>query len=182
MTRLCATAYLQAVPDGTRACAAYHCWFVQQCWCEGGSTARQASSGTQRDGSELRRHPPPAEHFTVDAQQRVDVVLQRIAQCQASCRDPHPRPLPPGHQQLQPPDQFADVLVTSHALGWQLEDELAEFERVVKAGGWVIHCPGTAEIPGEEEQHLRLISADWGYEFARYQEADGWKRKYWKRL
>jgi ubiquinone/menaquinone biosynthesis C-methylase UbiE len=80
------------------------------------------------------------------------------------------------------PDDFADVLITSHALGWRLEDELAEFERVVTAGGWVTHCPGTAEIEDEEEQHRHLISTDWGYEFARYKEADGWKRKYWKQL
>jgi len=75
-----------------------------------------------------------------------------------------------------------DVLVTSHALGWRLEDELREFERVVQRNGFVIHCPGTAEIKSEEEQHARLISADWQYQFSRYEEADGWKRKYWKRL
>jgi ubiquinone/menaquinone biosynthesis C-methylase UbiE len=80
------------------------------------------------------------------------------------------------------PDNFADVLITSHALGWQFEDELREFERVVKPGGHVIHCPGTAEIQSEEEQHRQLISTDWGYKFARYWEADGWKRKYWKKL
>ena len=79
------------------------------------------------------------------------------------------------------PDNFADVLITSHALGWQLEQELKEFERVVKKGGFIIHCPGTAETDSEEEQHSRLISSEWGYEFSRYQEADGWKRKYWKR-
>jgi hypothetical protein len=51
---------------------------------------------------------------------------------------------------------------------------------VVKAGGHIIHCPGTAE--GEEEQHARLVSSDWGYEFSRYEETDGWKRRYWKRV
>lgn len=80
------------------------------------------------------------------------------------------------------PDKCADILITSHALGWQLENELWEFERVVKRGGFIIHCPGTAEIPDEEAQHLRLISPNWGYEFSRYQESDGWKRKYWKQL
>ena len=79
------------------------------------------------------------------------------------------------------PDKFADVLITSHALGWQLEEELKEFERVVKKDGFIIHCPGTAETAVEEEQHSRLISSEWGYEFSRYKEADGWKRKYWKR-
>lgn len=80
------------------------------------------------------------------------------------------------------PDHWADVLITSHALGWRPVAELAEFERVVKDGGFIIHCPGTAENPGEEEQHLRLISTDWGYQFSRYREADGWKRKYWKQV
>jgi ubiquinone/menaquinone biosynthesis C-methylase UbiE len=80
------------------------------------------------------------------------------------------------------PDGFADVLITSHALGWRLEDELAEFERVVKAGGTILHCPGTAEIEAEEPTHQRLISPEWGYSVSRFMEADGRKRKYWKRL
>ena len=80
------------------------------------------------------------------------------------------------------PDDFADVVITSHALGWRLEDELAEFERVAAPGGYIIHCPGTAEIAAEEQQHRRLIEMPWSYRFARYREADGWKRKYWKQL
>jgi precorrin-6B methylase 2 len=78
------------------------------------------------------------------------------------------------------PDASADVVITSHALGWRLEDELREFERVAMPGGYVIHCPGTDK--SEVEQHDRLTSAEWGYEFARYRESDGWKRKYWKRV
>ena len=80
------------------------------------------------------------------------------------------------------PDDSADVVITSHALGWRLEDELAEFERVVAPAGYIIHCPGTAEIAAEEQQHRRLIEPAWNYRFARYREADGWKRKYWKQL
>ncbi len=80
------------------------------------------------------------------------------------------------------PDRFADVLITSHALGWQLEDELAEFERVVKPGGTILHCPGTAEIEAEEPTHQRLISPDWRYSVSRFAGADGRKRKYWKHL
>lgn len=80
------------------------------------------------------------------------------------------------------PDEFADVVVTSHALGWRLEDELAEFERVAAPDGYIIHCPGTAEIAAEEQQHKRLIEPAWNYRFARFREADGWKRKYWKQL
>jgi len=80
------------------------------------------------------------------------------------------------------PDDSADVVTTSHALGWRLDDELAEFERVVAPAGYIIHCPGTAEIAAEEQQHQRLIEPAWNYQFARYREADGWKRKYWKQL
>lgn len=80
------------------------------------------------------------------------------------------------------PDEFADVLITSHALGWQLEDELREFERVTKKGGFIIHCPGTAEEAADEYKHSRLVSSDWQYEFSRYRESDGWKRKYWKQI
>lgn len=78
------------------------------------------------------------------------------------------------------PDSSADVLITSHALGWRLDEELAEFERVVRKGGFIVHCPGTAE--GEEKQHSRLVSSEWQYKFSRYEEADGWKRKYWKQV
>ena len=83
------------------------------------------------------------------------------------------------------PDGFADIVITSHALGWKLESELAEFERIAAQGGYIIHCPGTAESPNdksEEENHKRLISSEWGYEWGRYRETDGWKRKYWKHL
>ena len=80
------------------------------------------------------------------------------------------------------PDNYADVLITSHALGWKLEDELWEFERVVKKGGFIIHCPGTADEDGDEYVHYRLISPDWQYDFSGYRESDGWKRKYWKQL
>jgi SAM-dependent methyltransferase len=79
------------------------------------------------------------------------------------------------------PDGFADVLITSHALGWRLEEELAEFERVTRKGGFILHCPGTAEESRNDELiHNRLTSPDWRYDFSRYREADGWKRKYWK--
>ena len=80
------------------------------------------------------------------------------------------------------PDSFADVLITSHALGWRLDHELREFERVVKKGGFIIHCPGSAEVPEEEYKHSLIISPAYGYQFSRYKESDGWKRKYWKQV
>ena len=92
------------------------------------------------------------------------------------------------NQAIPLPDGFADVLITSHALGWHLHDELGEFERVVKRGGWIIHCPGTAERPqaprqpAEDDTHATLVSPQWQYHVARYQAPDGWKRKYWKQV
>jgi ubiquinone/menaquinone biosynthesis C-methylase UbiE len=81
------------------------------------------------------------------------------------------------------PAAFADVLITSHALGWRLDHELREFERVVKKGGHIIHCPGTAEgEKAEDYKHSLLIAPAYGYQFSRYHESDGWKRKYWKRV
>ncbi len=80
------------------------------------------------------------------------------------------------------PDAFADLLITSHAISWRLEEELAEMERVVRPGGTIIHCPGTADSPRYAELHEHLISPRWAYEFARYEQPDGWKRKYWKQV
>ena len=80
------------------------------------------------------------------------------------------------------PDNFADVLITSHALGWHLDEELPEFERVGKLGGTIIHCPGTAFVERESVIHETLISPEWGYACAKYKEPDGWKRKYWKQV
>jgi SAM-dependent methyltransferase len=77
------------------------------------------------------------------------------------------------------PENSADIFITSHALGWHLEDELPEFERVVKPGGYIIHCPGTAASSGDDPTHTALVSLEWGYEAAAYQEPDGTKRKYW---
>jgi hypothetical protein len=79
------------------------------------------------------------------------------------------------------PDAFADVVITSHALGWRLEEELRELERVVRSPGAIVHCPGTA-VGVEEDQHEALIAAPWAYLYSEYDEADGRKRKYWKRF
>jgi hypothetical protein len=80
------------------------------------------------------------------------------------------------------PDSFADVLITSHALGWKLEDELKEFERVVKEGGSIIHCPGSAVKDTSGNIHDVMISREWGYRDFIYDEANGRKRKYWKKI
>lgn len=80
-----------------------------------------------------------------------------------------------------PRDHF-DVAITSHALGWRLDEELAELERVVRPGGAIVHCPGTSAHAGDEAQHTTLVSPPWSYDWAPMAEADGPKRKYWKRV
>jgi SAM-dependent methyltransferase len=84
------------------------------------------------------------------------------------------------------PNGFADIIITSHALGWQLENELKELERVTKKGGTIIHCPGTAETDSDETTHKTLIGLPWDYAFSVYEEPDppsggSRLRKYWKR-
>lgn len=78
------------------------------------------------------------------------------------------------------PDGFADLLITSHALGWRIHEELPEMERVVREGGHIIHCPGTSLLEGDSHVHRTLTSSAWGYACAIYEESDGSKRKYWK--
>ncbi len=80
------------------------------------------------------------------------------------------------------PDGFADVLITSRAIGWQLEDELCEIERVLKAGGYAIHLSGPASDTEDSPLHACLTSSQWGYTYSRYEDKEGWKSKYWKRL
>lgn len=81
--------------------------------------------------------------------------------------------------QLPFPDSFADVAITSHALGWKLPEELRELERIAQTPGVLIHCPGSA-VDAEDNQHADLIAPPWAYEFSEYDEADGRKRKYRK--
>lgn len=80
------------------------------------------------------------------------------------------------------PDGFADVLITSNAIGWQLAHELREIERVVKRGGYAIHLCASLDNVKEPRLHSGLTSARWQYEFAQYEHADGWKIKYWKQV
>jgi SAM-dependent methyltransferase len=85
----------------------------------------------------------------------------------------HAIPLPAG---------FADVLITSNAVGWQLEDELPEIERVVKSGGYAIHLFSHADHEQAGPLHTLLTSPGWYYTYSRYKGKDDWKGKYWKQI
>jgi SAM-dependent methyltransferase len=75
------------------------------------------------------------------------------------------------------PDNFADICMEGHTFGDQMEVEHYEMERVTKAGGMVIHCPGNNDKDNEIHQFL----VDKGYKWSKFEEpGDGIKRKYWK--
>lgn len=80
------------------------------------------------------------------------------------------------------PDNSIDILMTSNAIGWNLEQELQEIERVVRSNGQVIHL--MRAIGNEEEKpfHEKLISSDWKYECFNYQDSTGIKLKYIKNM
>ena len=80
------------------------------------------------------------------------------------------------------PDEFTDVLITSNAIGWQLEDELREIERVVKKDGYAIHLFDSPSDAKDTPLHTHLTSSEWGYTHSQYKDKDSWKIKYWKQV
>ena len=79
------------------------------------------------------------------------------------------------------PEDSLDVLVTSNAIGWNLEKELHEIERVVKPGGSVIHLLHS-DPRQEHPHHETLISAPWDYQCVRKMIDQRMKIKYHKTL
>ncbi len=74
------------------------------------------------------------------------------------------------------PDASADLLITSNAIGWRLEDELREIERVLKPGGKAVHLvssPGDAE---DEPGLIAMTSPAWHYQCVTYDDRDGDRR------
>ena len=60
------------------------------------------------------------------------------------------------------PDHSLDVLITSNAIGWNLDEELKEIERVVKPGGHAIHLLQSNEKLAYPF-HETLTSSPWNY-------------------
>lgn len=94
-----------------------------------------------------------------------------------------------GHRNLHPvdglitsiplPDRFADVTMGGHVFGDEPEAECDEMERVTKAGGRILLCPGGDDEDGE--RHRVLLERR--FEWARFEEPGaGLKRKYWKTM
>ena len=78
-------------------------------------------------------------------------------------------------------DDFLDVLITSNAIGWKLDAELKEIERVVKPGGHAIHLLH-AESRQEFSFKETLTSEPWKYHFTGDLVENVIKMKYYKEV
>jgi SAM-dependent methyltransferase len=79
------------------------------------------------------------------------------------------------------PAETADVLLTCHAIGWDLERELAEIERVVKEGGTAMHmfgAPGCTQ--SDNPLHGPLLAH--GYRSDTFETGDVRMIRYWKQI
>ena len=76
------------------------------------------------------------------------------------------------------PDNSLDVLITSNAIGWNLNDELYEIQRVVKPGGHAIHLL-QAEEKVENPFHEILTSSPWNYTSLREKDGKRIKLRYY---
>jgi len=79
------------------------------------------------------------------------------------------------------PNGFADVLITSNAIGWNLDDELNEIERVVKPGGYAIHL-GASSPDMDDPFREYLTKPEWQYAYSEYKNNESLIRKYWKQI
>jgi SAM-dependent methyltransferase len=76
-------------------------------------------------------------------------------------------------------DNFADVVMGGHVFGDAMPEELAECERVVKPGGMIIFCPGSAAQEGAHHDFL----VNQGFTYSDFIEPpDLPVRKYWKQM
>ena len=78
------------------------------------------------------------------------------------------------------PSDTADVLLTRRAIGWRLDEELIEIDRVVRAGGVAIHLGFPHPPPDDEPRHRRLTEA--GYSVVIYAEGQERVAAYRKQL
>lgn len=78
------------------------------------------------------------------------------------------------------PDNSVDVLITSNAIGWNLEEELLEIERVLKPSGEAIHLLRNPDSKTENPFHDIFLSKKWNYTFIDFGAKKGLKIKYSK--
>jgi len=80
------------------------------------------------------------------------------------------------------PDDTLDFLFTSNAIGWNIDEELEEIERVIKPHGQAIHIMRVNDIESDNPVHEKLLSEEWNYQFSKIQDENGMKLKYTKQL
>lgn len=79
------------------------------------------------------------------------------------------------------PAASADVLLTCQAIGWSLDAELMEIERVVRPGGVAMHLFGTPEAGEEENPLFGALGAN-GYEGDIFRSGAATVHRYQKRI
>ncbi len=77
------------------------------------------------------------------------------------------------------PSGCADVVMTRQAIGWNLDEELPEIERVLKPDGIALHLAGMPH-PAPQGDGLHTALLDHGYRPGTYSEGNTLKRKYLK--
>jgi len=78
------------------------------------------------------------------------------------------------------PNHSLDILITSNAIGWNLESELKEIQRVIKPGGYAIHLL-QAEEKVENPFHEILTSRLWNYTCLEERDDKRMKLRYYKK-
>lgn len=78
------------------------------------------------------------------------------------------------------PNSSVDLLMTSNAIGWNIEDELKEIERVLRPNASAIHLLRAFDVHYESPFHKTLISPPWNYSNTRAVDDKGVKLKYYK--
>lgn len=79
------------------------------------------------------------------------------------------------------PHDSLDVLITSNAIGWSLEEELKEIERVVRPGGYAFHLL-QSDVQQEDPLRERMTSEPWNYHYTQNKHERSVKIKYYKVL
>ncbi len=80
------------------------------------------------------------------------------------------------------PENSVDVLMTSNAIGWNIESELKEIERVLKPNGMAIHLLQSSDSNTDNTLHDFLISPEWKYKCIKHHKRNGFKLKYIKTI
>ncbi len=75
------------------------------------------------------------------------------------------------------PDASADVLITRRAIGWRLDEERREVERVVRPGGTALHLVGTPATAAPDDVLHRELTAS-GHRYVTYDDGSGPMRAY----